>query len=106
MGTVLGAIAGMPAALFTFGLSIPVTAAIGGTCGLVTGAAAGGTVGAVGSGAVGYGAYLKRDEIAAALSSGRQQICNAAAYTQERAGATAEFVRERAAAARARLTSG
>lgn len=105
-GTVLGAIAGMPAALFTFGLSIPVTAAIGGTCGLVTGAAAGGTVGAVGSGAVGYGAYLKRDEIATALSSGRQQICNAAAYTQERAGASAEFVRERAAAARARLTSG
>merc|ERR1712039_816587 len=67
-GTVVGAAVGVVPALFTFGLSIPVFAAIGGTCGLVTGAAAGGTVGAVGGGAAGYGAFQNREQITKAVS--------------------------------------
>lgn len=116
-GTVIGAAVGLPMAFFTVGLSIPISAAIGGACGMVTGAAAGGTVGAVGAGAAGYGAYQKREEIASAVSSGRQQISDAAsrtmasaresaAYVQEKAGLSAEFVRERASAFPSRVSSG
>lgn len=103
-GTVVGAIVGLPAALFTFGLSIPVTAAIGGTCGLVTGAAAGGTVGAVGAGAAGYGAYQKRDQISNAVSSGRQRVRDVASLAKEKAGASADYVSERAAVVRTKLS--
>jgi len=127
-GTAIGAAVGLPAAFFTFGLSIPIAAAIGGACGMVTGAAAGGTVGAVGAGAAGYGAYQKRDEIACAVSSGRQQMSNvanktmssvnesaayakekagaSAAYAREKAGASAGYVGEQVSALRARVASG
>jgi len=44
-GGVLGAAIGVPAAFFTFGLSIPIGAAIGGGAGLWSGAAVGGTWG-------------------------------------------------------------
>merc|ERR1719362_2665631 len=56
-GGVAGAAVGLVPALFTFGLSIPVCAAIGGGAGACLGTAAGGTTGIVGGGAVGYGAY-------------------------------------------------
>merc|ERR1719433_1479736 len=113
-GTTLGACVGLPAALFTLGLSIPISAAIGGTCGLVSGAAAGGTVGAVGGGAAGYGAYQKRDQIAVAVSSWRQQMLrvanktmssmkDSAAYAKEKAAAAADFVGERTSGSRPRL---
>merc|ERR1712151_1356783 len=49
---------------FTFGLSIPVFAVVGGGAGLCVGTVVGGTTGVVGGGAVGYGAYGKRLEIA------------------------------------------
>merc|ERR1719230_2263710 len=58
-GTIIGAAVGVVPALFTFGLSIPVGAAIGGGIGLC----AGGSVGAVGGGAAGYGGYTWRKEI-------------------------------------------
>jgi len=113
-GTAIGAAVGLPAALFTFGLSIPISAAIGGTCGLFTGAAAGGAAGAVGGGAVGYQAYQKRDQISSAVSSGRQQISkvatkimssvsSSAALAKEKAGASAEFVGDRASTLRSRF---
>merc|ERR1712137_285060 len=63
---VAGGIVGIVPALFTFGLSIPVFAAVGGGAGLCVGTAVGGTTGAVGGGAVGYGVYGKRAEIAKA----------------------------------------
>merc|ERR1719203_2344355 len=62
-GGAAGAAVGLVPALFTFGLSIPVGAVIGGTCGTVVGAATGGTVGLTGGSAIGYGAYKKRAEI-------------------------------------------
>merc|ERR1712100_139634 len=52
VGAGAGALVGLPAALFTFGLSIPVCATVGGaigaTAGATTGAAAGGTAGYTG----------------------------------------------------------
>jgi len=46
-------------AIFTFGLSIPVFAAVGGGAGLCVG----GATGALGGGAAGYGIYTKKAEI-------------------------------------------
>jgi len=116
-GTAVGAAVGVPAAFFTFGLSIPIGAAIGGTCGMVTGAAAGGTVGAVGAGAAGYGAYQKRDQITSVVSSSRNQIASVASKTmtsvndsagfaKEKAVASAEYVKDRACVVRTRLVGG
>jgi len=116
-GTAVGAAVGLVPALFTFGLSIPVFAAIGGTCGMVTGAAAGGTVGAVAGGAAGYGAYAKRDKIAGAVSYSRDQIATAASktltsvndsagYAKSKAVASAGYARDQAAVVRAKLSGG
>jgi hypothetical protein len=58
-GGAIGATLGLIPALFTFGLSIPVGAVIGGCCGTAVGATAGGTVGA----ALGCGLFNKRAEI-------------------------------------------
>merc|ERR1719203_2600589 len=66
-GGAAGAAVGLVPALFTFGLSIPVGAVIGGTCGTVVGAATGGTVGLTGGSAIGYGAYKKRAAIRSLL---------------------------------------
>merc|ERR1719183_2154579 len=46
-GTALGAAVGIVPAIFTFGLSIPVCAIVGGGVGVCTGAVAGGAVGGV-----------------------------------------------------------
>jgi hypothetical protein len=66
-GIVTGSLAGVVPALFTFGLSIPVGATVGGTAGLVIGATAGGAVGAAGGGAAGYGGHKYRKEIGAGV---------------------------------------
>merc|ERR1712032_548796 len=49
-GSMVGAACGLIPAVFTFGLSIPIGAAIGGSTGLVAGTVAGGAVGLVGGG--------------------------------------------------------
>merc|ERR1719159_1893735 len=61
-GGMVGAAVGLVPAVFTFGLSIPVMAVVGGACGLTAGAAAGGTTGAI-AGAGSYKAYAKREDI-------------------------------------------
>lgn len=58
-GALAGAAVGLIPALFTFGLSIPVFAVIGGG----VGAAAGGSTGAAAGGAAGYGGHKYRKEI-------------------------------------------
>merc|ERR1719440_394490 len=68
VGGTAGAAVGLIPAIFTFGLSIPFFATIGAGVGFATGVAVGGTTGAIGGGAVGYGAYQKRDTISAFLS--------------------------------------
>lgn len=62
-GGAVGAAMGVPAAFFTFGMSIPLGAAVGSAAGLFTGAAVGGGVGLVGGGAAGYGAYTNKDKL-------------------------------------------
>jgi len=86
-GGALGAAAGLPFALFTFGLSVPIGAMVGGGAGLVVGATAGATAGAVGGGAVGYGAYSKRAQVsevvgqfAAKLGDGAQSLVAGATH--------------------------
>merc|ERR1711920_825120 len=62
-GGLAGAAVGILPAIFTFGLSIPVGAVVGGGTGLCLGSIVGGTSGVVGGGAVGYGVYGKKTEI-------------------------------------------
>lgn len=62
-GGTVGAIVGLVPAIFTFGLSIPLFAAIGGTCGAAAGAVAGGSAGFVGGAGAGYGAYQRKDKL-------------------------------------------
>merc|ERR1712151_183322 len=71
-GGTVGAACGIPFALFTFGLSIPFSAVIGGGVGLVTGGAVGTTVGATTGGAAGFGAYTKRAEIREAIKKAKE----------------------------------
>jgi len=73
-GGAVGAAAGIPLALFTFGLSIPIGGMLGGGFGLVAGGAAGTTVGATAGGALGYGGFTKRAEIQAAILAARTKV--------------------------------
>jgi len=66
VGGAVGAAVGVVPAIFTFGLSIPFCAVLGGGCGLAVGAAAGGTAGVV-AGAGGYQAYSRRETILTAV---------------------------------------
>merc|ERR1711963_1298540 len=82
-GTALGAAVGLVPALFTFGLSIPIGAAIGGGCGLVAGTTVGGTTGFMGGGAVGYGAFTRREEIKTGLSAAKTKVKEGAGYVKD-----------------------
>lgn len=119
-GGAAGALAGVPLAFFTFGLSIPVGAFLGGGTGLAVGAAAGAGVGAVGGGAAGYGAYTKSDEIKGAAKYVATKAGDGAelakttakkstTYVSTKAGESTEFVKAKAkgvaAAARKRVGS-
>jgi len=61
-GGAIGAVVGIIPAPFTFGLSIPFFAAMGGGAGLCIGATAGGTVGALGGGTTGYHIHAYRTQ--------------------------------------------
>jgi hypothetical protein len=62
MGVAGGAMVGLVPALFTFGLSIPIGAIVGGGAGLCAGATAGTATGFVGGGVVGAAAYSYRNK--------------------------------------------
>jgi hypothetical protein len=64
-GGVIGVACALPAALFTFGLSIPVGAAVGAGSGLCVG----GSVGIVTGGAAGYKTHREKETISNALNS-------------------------------------
>lgn len=69
MGAGAGALIGLPAALFTFGLSVPFCSVVGGGLGCAAGATSGSTAGGVAGGAAGYGAHTYRNEIADGANS-------------------------------------
>jgi len=92
-GGAVGALAGMPLALFTVGLSIPIGAILGGGTGLVAGAVTGATAGAVGGGAVGYGAYTKKDEIAGAARLVQSKASEGANFVKCKASEGASSVK-------------
>lgn len=73
-GGTVGAAIGLPLALFTLGLSIPVGSAIGGGCGLAFGSAFGGSFGFVGAGIAGYGAHVKRAEIRSLINTLKTKV--------------------------------
>jgi len=72
VGTALGASIGIVPAFFTFGLSIPFFAGLGGAVGGCTGTCVGGTVGAVGGGVAGYGAYTCTETVSCRV---RRSLC-------------------------------
>lgn len=69
-GGVVGCAAGVPAALFTLGLSVPVGGVLGTSTGFCVGGAVGSTVGLVGGGAAGYGVYTKKDDLRETINTG------------------------------------
>lgn len=73
VGGAVGAACGVVPALFTFGLSIPVGAAVGSGAGFCIGVTAGSTAGFAGGGAAGYGAYTWRSEICAGVQKMKQR---------------------------------
>lgn len=81
-GGVVGAALGVVPAIFTFGLSIPIGAAIGSGAGLCIGTGTGSAVGLVGGGATGYGAYSRRAE-----------ICTGATYVKDKVQTSANYVK-------------
>lgn len=87
-GGVAGAAAGLIPALFTLGLSIPVSAAIGSGAGACLGTAAGGATGFVGGGTVGYGAYSaysQREEISLGTLEALTKFSGMAGFMKEKA---------------------
>jgi len=96
-GGALGAALGIVPAIFTFGLSIPVGAAIGAGTGLVVGTTAGGTVGLVGGGATGYGVYTKRKEIRTGAERAWSKSMDCSEYIQAKATSSMEFVKHKIA---------
>jgi len=81
-GSVIGAACGIVPAIFTFGLSIPISAVFGGATGLAIGTAVGSTAGAVGGGAAGYGLYVKKDSIKAGASHIKEHVISKSAMAK------------------------
>jgi len=97
-GGAIGAACGVVPAIFTFGLSIPIGAAIGAGTGLVVGTVVGGTAGLVGGGATGYGAYTKRKEIRSGAEGALSKAMDCSEYIQAKATSSKEFVKQTAVA--------
>merc|ERR1712126_690684 len=77
-GAGVGAAVGVIPALFTFGLSIPLGAFIGGGTGLCVGTAVGSSAGFVGGGAAGYIGFEHRAQI---KSAAKAVVTKAETYT-------------------------
>lgn len=95
-GGLIGAAVGVVPALFTFGLSIPVCAVIGGGCGLVAGTAVGGTAGAT-AGAGGYCAWTRREAILRAIVAAKDKAQASAKNVQGRVATAVTAVKAKSA---------
>merc|ERR1719220_3288509 len=103
VGSAAGALAGLPLALFTFGLSVPAGAVFGGGAGLATGAATGASIGAFGGGVAGFGAYSKRDDIRKAASRVASTVGGGPVYVRVKASQSRTLLESAASGAQARL---
>merc|ERR1719414_586018 len=103
VGGVTGVLAGLPFALFTFGLSVPAGAVFGGSAGLAMGAATGASIGAVGGGVAGFGAYSKRDDIRKAANLVASKVGDGTVYARTKASQSRTLLESAASGARARL---
>lgn len=90
-GSVIGAACGVVPALFTFGLSIPIGAAVGGGAGLCLGGAAG----VVSGGAAGYGFQRHRASIDSGVSGVLTKAAACKDYARESATSSVSYVRSR-----------
>jgi len=90
-GAGVGAAVGVVPAIFTFGLSIPVGAFMGGAFGLCAGTVVGGSTGLVGGGAAGYYGYERRHEIKGAAKGVSDKANACATAVKERALASKNF---------------
>jgi len=104
-GGIVGGTFGIVPALFTFGLSIPIGAAAGSVIGLCVGTTVGGATGLVGGGTVGYGVYLKREEIQSCAMETASRLGVYVEHVQARAWASKEFAKEQASTAAASFRS-
>lgn len=93
-GTIAGGMAGVPLALFTLGLSIPVGAVLGGGLGASAGAVTGGAAGVVTGGTAGYG-YGHREEIKTGMQNTLAKAGSAGATIQGKVMNQVEIVKER-----------
>merc|ERR1711870_215573 len=97
-GGAIGAAVGVPAALFTFGMSVPLCATVGAVVGGSTGVTVGGTTGLVTGGAAGYNAYAHKEGIidgaANVINTGKAKVAT-----------STEFIRTRVSSAFARKNS-
>merc|ERR1711870_83451 len=75
-GSMVGAACGLIPAVFTFGLSIPIGAAIGGSTGLVAGTVVGGAVGLVGGGVAGRTAHKHQEQIGDGVAAAASKASN------------------------------
>jgi len=95
-GGIAGVACGIPPALFTFGLSIPLGAMVGSGAGLVIGTSVGGIAGLVSGGAVGFTGYTKRDAITGGANCAWAKVSNCAEAVQAKASASTEYMKEKA----------
>jgi len=75
-GAGTGALVGLPAAMFTFGLSVPFCAVVGGGMGCAAGTASGTAAGSVAAGAAGYTIHKHRQEISGRASTAWGRVQN------------------------------
>ena len=94
-GGTAGAVLGVVPALFTFGLSIPIGAAIGAGLGSAIGAVGGGAVGAVSGGMAGREVYERRDDIKSSASSTWSKACKYSEVAKSSATERMTQVRQR-----------
>merc|ERR1712232_498622 len=96
VGGALGAACGVPLSFFTFGLSIPFGAAIGGGTGLCAGSAAGGAVGGAVGGVAGRKVYTKREAIADGYTVAMTKVSSYKDMAVEKAGNCKNLIGESA----------
>jgi hypothetical protein len=105
-GTVIGAACGVVPAFFTFGLSIPIGAALGGATGLCAGSVAGGTAGLVGGGLAGRSVHNNQDEIHQRVKGTLNKANGCKDYMAEKTKGYKDFVVGKSADLRTRLVGG